>query len=464
MMYPRLIVITLLSWLPVITFANGLINVKSEAGSVKAVADRVETVIKEKGLNLFTRINHAQGAQKADLVLRPTELLIFGNPKVGTPLMQCQQTMGIDLPQKILVWEDASSQVWITYNDPHYLAQRHNITESCAETIAKVEKALSSIAETAAKPDVSANTQVIPQSTTYSPATCLNQIPDFSNQVLKLPVVTIDKSLVFNNVELTQATDTGLFAINAFEEQHLNYSHISLSGGQENPPVASIGSAEARLKVDLDSGEISGLLEIASLPEVVGAHIHQGTTEENGPIIIPLIGDNTVRVVPPDTFLTPEQLSAYLAGHLYFNVHTPKNPTGELRGQIMPATSQKLVAVTSLSAAEVTEAVTTEGSGLGFLQVNLATGETKGHIMLTGIEAAEVIAAHIHQDAQGKNGGIVISLIAQADNSRFEVPPETVMTAEQLNYFTQEQLYFNVHTITYPNGAIRGQIIPLLMN
>ena len=333
-MCQRLVMTTLL-WLPLIAFANGLVNTKSEEGNVKTVANRVEAAIKDKGLNLIIRIDHAQNAKKADLELRPTELLIFGNPKVGTPLMQCQQTIGIDLPQKILVWEDSAGQVWITYNDPNYLAQRHGITASCAETITKVEKALSSIAAAAAKPQApSDDNHVINEELkipAYHPATCLSQIPDFSNHIVKLPQVTVDKSMVFNNVELTQSIDTGLFAISYFEDHHLNHTSTQLSGGQENPSVASAGSAEGLLKVDLSSGEISGMLQIMGLSEVTGAHIHQGASGENGPVIIPLAGDNTMRIIPPGTILTPEQLSAYSEGNLYFNVHTPQNPTGELR-------------------------------------------------------------------------------------------------------------------------------------
>lgn len=150
-MHHLLIAITLFS-MPFLSFAEGLINVKSSEGNVTEVADRLETVIEQKGLKLFTRINHTEGAASVGLTLRPTIVLLFGNPKVGTPLMQCTQTAGIDLPQKALVWEDEKGEVWITYNDPQYLGQRHEISETCAETISKIGKALSSVANTAAQP------------------------------------------------------------------------------------------------------------------------------------------------------------------------------------------------------------------------------------------------------------------------------------------------------------------------
>ena len=129
---------------------NGIISVKS-SHEVKATADRLENMLKQKGMTVFIRINHAEGAQKVGKKLRPTELVIFGNPKVGTPLMQCRQSTAIDLPQKALIWEDEKGQVWLSYNDPNYLVERHGITE-CAEVIKKIEKALSNFAKAATMP------------------------------------------------------------------------------------------------------------------------------------------------------------------------------------------------------------------------------------------------------------------------------------------------------------------------
>jgi uncharacterized protein (DUF302 family) len=91
--------------------------------------DRLETLLKQKGMTIFARIDHAAGAAKVGRTLRATELLIFGNPQGGTPFMECSQTVGIDLPLKALVWEDASGQVWLGYNDPAFLAQRHGVSQ-----------------------------------------------------------------------------------------------------------------------------------------------------------------------------------------------------------------------------------------------------------------------------------------------------------------------------------------------
>ena len=124
--------------------AQGLIEVRS-AQSAKATMDKLEETVKQRGLTVFARIDHAAGATKIGRALRPTELLIFGNPQGGTPLMECAQTAGIDLPLKALVWEDASNQVWVGYNDPAFLAHRHGAA-SCP-VVENLRKALAGIAE-----------------------------------------------------------------------------------------------------------------------------------------------------------------------------------------------------------------------------------------------------------------------------------------------------------------------------
>jgi uncharacterized protein (DUF302 family) len=104
--------------------ADGLIVVKSPH-QVGDTLDRLEMLVTEKGMTVFARIDHAAGAAKAGKALRPTQLLIFGNPKGGTPFMVCAQTVAIDLPLKMLAWQDEGGQVWLAYNDPVFLAKRH---------------------------------------------------------------------------------------------------------------------------------------------------------------------------------------------------------------------------------------------------------------------------------------------------------------------------------------------------
>lgn len=132
--------------LPLIA-AEGMVTVKSNH-SVETTVDNLESVLKDQGMTVMGRINHTEGADKAGMALRPTEVVIFGNPKVGTPLMQCAQSVAIDLPQKALVWEDSEGHVWLGYNDPEYLKQRHDI-EGCDETIEKVQGALAGFAKAA---------------------------------------------------------------------------------------------------------------------------------------------------------------------------------------------------------------------------------------------------------------------------------------------------------------------------
>ncbi|AMG29277.1 DUF302 domain-containing protein [Grimontia hollisae] len=126
---------------------EGLIQIQS-ANSVAETASKVEMFLKEKGLTQFARIDHAANAEKAGLTLRPTEVIIFGNPKVGTPLMQCAQSIAIDLPQKMLISQDADNNVWLAYNDPVYLRDRHNM-EGCENVLNKVSKVLAAMGKTA---------------------------------------------------------------------------------------------------------------------------------------------------------------------------------------------------------------------------------------------------------------------------------------------------------------------------
>jgi uncharacterized protein (DUF302 family) len=130
--------------------AEGVTAVKSPH-SAKGTMDRFEALAKERGLTVFARVDHAAGAAKIGQTLRPTEVLIFGNPQGGTPLMQCAQSMGIDLPLKALVWEDAAGQVWLGYNDVAYLARRHEASTPCA-AVEGVNKALGGLAAGAVAP------------------------------------------------------------------------------------------------------------------------------------------------------------------------------------------------------------------------------------------------------------------------------------------------------------------------
>ena len=110
--------------------------------------DRLEAAIRAEGMTVFARIDHAAGAAEAGLELRPTELIIFGNVRGGTPLMQSVQTAGIDLPLKALVWEDASDTTWLSYNEPSWIAQRHGVTNA-APVVSKMTAALGAMSRKA---------------------------------------------------------------------------------------------------------------------------------------------------------------------------------------------------------------------------------------------------------------------------------------------------------------------------
>jgi len=128
--------------------ADGLTTIPSSYGT-KDTMDRLEAEIKARGMTVFARVDHAAGAAEVALSLRPTELLIFGNARGGTPLMQSNQTVGIDLPLKALVWQDASGKTWLSYNDPSWLAKRHGLGPEVDPAVNAMAAALSAVARKA---------------------------------------------------------------------------------------------------------------------------------------------------------------------------------------------------------------------------------------------------------------------------------------------------------------------------
>jgi uncharacterized protein (DUF302 family) len=130
---------------------DGLTTIQSSFGPQDTVR-RLGAAVKAKGMTIFARIDHAAGAEEVGLALRPTELLIFGNAKGGTPLMQSDQTMGIDLPLRALVWQDAAGNTWLSYNDPSWLAQRHGLGAEAATTVRALTAALNALAKAATTP------------------------------------------------------------------------------------------------------------------------------------------------------------------------------------------------------------------------------------------------------------------------------------------------------------------------
>ena len=126
----------------------GLVSIPSRY-SASETMERLLAALKKRDLNVFIRVDHAAGAASVGMPLRPTEVVLFGNPKSGTALMQDQQVAGIDLPLKALVWQDADGKVWLSYNAPDWIAARAGLSEKSAGAVAAMTKALAAIAEEA---------------------------------------------------------------------------------------------------------------------------------------------------------------------------------------------------------------------------------------------------------------------------------------------------------------------------
>jgi uncharacterized protein (DUF302 family) len=123
---------------------NGLTTIPSDF-SVQETIDRLAAIVTAKGLSVFARVDHAANARQAGLSLRPTYLIIFGNPKAGTPLMQENQISGIDLPVKALAWQDEAGKVWLTYNEASWLVTRHHLTEKTEVVIKSMEEGMKNL-------------------------------------------------------------------------------------------------------------------------------------------------------------------------------------------------------------------------------------------------------------------------------------------------------------------------------
>jgi uncharacterized protein (DUF302 family) len=131
--------------------ATGLVTIRSQV-SVSETIDRIVAGATRRDLIVFARIDHADGAAKAGMQLRPTELVIFGHPRGGTPLMQDRQTAGLDLPVKALAREDAEGKVWLTYNDARWLMQRHGLGPQSVDAVNAIAAGFSLLAEEACAP------------------------------------------------------------------------------------------------------------------------------------------------------------------------------------------------------------------------------------------------------------------------------------------------------------------------
>ena len=125
---------------------NGLVDIPSNH-SVEETVEKLKRILQAKGITLFALVDHSGEAGKAGMQMRPTKLLIFGNPKAGTPVMLAAPSSAIDLPLKILIWEDAQGKVWVTYNSPIYLQERHNLPPELVQNVGAIETLAKKAAE-----------------------------------------------------------------------------------------------------------------------------------------------------------------------------------------------------------------------------------------------------------------------------------------------------------------------------
>lgn len=226
----------------------------------------------------------------------------------------------------------------------------------------------------------------------------------------------------------------------------------TLDGAQEVPAITTAGFGAGILRVDESNGQVSGFVITSGLVGATQAHVHQQARGTSGGVIVPMTGGPDLWVVPDDApALTADQIAAFRSDNLYFNVHTSANQGGEIRGQIDKTGTARFAA---LDGAQETPAVTTTALGGGVLAVDDATGEVSGFVMSSGLEGTQ---AHVHREARGTAGGILVPL---AGGPNLWVVPDNATTLDGAarSAFSSDQLYYNVHTAANQGGEIRGQL------
>lgn len=229
----------------------------------------------------------------------------------------------------------------------------------------------------------------------------------------------------------------------------------SLSGDQETTPTITGGLGSGTLTLTMPSRALSGSISINGMSATADrAHVHQGDVGTNGGVIVDLAesspGSGTWSV-PAGTMLTEGQATAFAAGGLYFNAHTPNNPSGEIRGQI-----GREIYAAQLSASQEVPTNSSAATGVGFLSLDPVTKRFTVRMTLTGIAAT---VAHIHTGNVGANGGVAFALTETAANSGiWAAAPDATLTDAQITTLRAGGFYFNAHSATYTGGEIRGQI------
>lgn len=225
----------------------------------------------------------------------------------------------------------------------------------------------------------------------------------------------------------------------------------AMSGDQELPPTVTGALGTGTLSLESPSLRLSGNFTVNGMRATDG-HIHLGTTGANGPIVVPMTSANgETFTVPVDTVLTPAQATAFANGGLYFNAHTPENPSGEVRGQI-----GREVFAAQMSSAQEVPANASTATGNGLLEFDPVSKKITARMTLTGMAAT---VAHIHTGMLGANGPVLFELRETATGSGIWLnAADVALTDAQIATLNAGGLYFNAHSAAFPGGEIRGQI------
>lgn len=229
-----------------------------------------------------------------------------------------------------------------------------------------------------------------------------------------------------------------------------------LKGENEVPNAVATGNQGiGYVTVNTNSGAIQGSLKNSGLDDATAAHIHSGFAGNNGGIVVGLMqdsGDTTIWKIPVGTTLNTNQLVTLMDGGMYFNIHTPANPSGEVRAQIAPENIH--IARTVIDGSQQVPAVSTSASGVGFTTVNTETGAIIANSWVSNLVPT---AGHIHMGAAGSTGGIVLALTQDSSEPALWTATGT-LDSNQLMLFNNDELYYNFHSDAHPAGEIRGQI------
>ena len=224
----------------------------------------------------------------------------------------------------------------------------------------------------------------------------------------------------------------------------------ALDNAQETPPTNSTAKGGGVLTVDTATRKVSGFVASTGVPGTV-AHIHSEVRGVAGGIIVPLVGGPDIWVVPDNTTLTPANVTDFQNGRLYFNIHSLAFSGGEIRGQIdMTPTALKFAA---LDNTQETPPTNSTAKGGGLLAVDTATGKIAGFTVSAGVAGT---VAHIHSEARGVAGGIIVPLVGGP--SHWFVPDNTFLSPANVTGFQNGTLYYNIHSLAFSGGEIRGQL------